>query len=89
MQRLKSKRVIVYSQLDCPACQWARDYLSRRAVAFEVRDITTDGEALEQLLTRYQSRSTPTIIVGDQIMIGFDPQRLDAMLAASEDPGED
>jgi hypothetical protein len=30
---------------------------------------------------KYQSRSTPTIIVGEEIMIGFDPERLEQMLA--------
>jgi len=27
------------------------------------------------------SRSTPTIVVGDQVLIGFDPGRLEQMLA--------
>jgi hypothetical protein len=34
-----------------------------------------------ELVRTYKSNSTPTIIVGDQIMIGFDPKRLDEMLA--------
>lgn len=29
----------------------------------------------------YNSRSTPTIVVGDEVMIGFDPEQLDQMLA--------
>jgi hypothetical protein len=31
-------------------------------------------------VSKYQSRSTPTIVVDDEIMIGFDPERLDKML---------
>lgn len=34
-----------------------------------------------ELVGTYNSRSTPTIIVGEQVMIGFDPDRLDEMLA--------
>jgi glutaredoxin len=34
------------------------------------------------MVEKYQSRSTPTIVVGDQVMIGFDPQRLEQMLQA-------
>lgn len=34
-----------------------------------------------ELVRNYKSNSTPTIIVGDQVMIGFDPERLDKMLA--------
>lgn len=33
-----------------------------------------------ELVRTYKSNSTPTIIVGDQVMIGFDPERLDKML---------
>jgi hypothetical protein len=33
-----------------------------------------------ELVRTYNSRSTPTIVVGDQVMIGFDPEQLDKML---------
>jgi hypothetical protein len=33
------------------------------------------------LVKTYNSRSTPTIVIGDKVMIGFDPDRLDQMLA--------
>jgi hypothetical protein len=29
----------------------------------------------------YKSRGTPTIVVGEEIMIGFDPERLAKMIA--------
>jgi len=34
-----------------------------------------------ELVRTYNSRSTPTIVVGDQVMIGFDPEQLEKMLA--------
>jgi hypothetical protein len=34
-----------------------------------------------ELVRTYKSNSTPTIVVDDQVMIGFDPERLDQMLA--------
>jgi len=34
-----------------------------------------------ELVRKYNSNSTPTIVVDDQVMIGFDPKRLDQMLA--------
>jgi hypothetical protein len=40
-----------------------------------------DQQAIFELVRKYNSRSTPTIIVGDQVMIGFDPEQLDRMLA--------
>jgi hypothetical protein len=29
----------------------------------------------------HQSRSTPTLVIGQEVMIGFDPERLDELLA--------
>jgi len=46
-----------------------------------VKDVSSDQQAVFELIRTYKSRSTPTIIVGDQVMVGFDPERLDAMLA--------
>ena len=40
-----------------------------------------DREAIAELVYTYNSRSTPTIVVGDKVMIGFDPEQLDKMLA--------
>jgi len=36
---------------------------------------------VRDLVGKYQSNSTPTIIVGEEVMVGFDPERLEQMLA--------
>jgi len=46
-----------------------------------VKDVTIDQQAVFELVRKYNSRSTPTIVVGEQVMIGFDPERLEQMLA--------
>ncbi len=43
--------------------------------------MSADTAAVEELVYKYQSRSTPTVVVGDEVMVGFDPERLDQMLA--------
>jgi glutaredoxin len=43
--------------------------------------VSSDQRAVFELVRTYNSRSTPTIVVGEQVMIGFDPEKLDAMLA--------
>jgi glutaredoxin len=46
-----------------------------------VKDVSSDQKAVFELVRTYNSRSTPTIVVGEEVMIGFDPERLDQMLA--------
>jgi glutaredoxin len=60
----------------------AKAFLSERGVEFEVKDVTNDYAAVRELVGKYQSRSTPTIVVGDEVMIGFDPERLEQMIAS-------
>jgi glutaredoxin-like YruB-family protein len=75
------KRVVLYSQPGCPPCVAAKRFLSNLGVAFEYRDVQADPVALSELVA-LQSRSTPTIVVDEEVMIGFDPERLEEMLGA-------
>jgi glutaredoxin len=49
-------------------------------VDFEERDISRDESAVEELTQKYGSTSTPTIVVGDKVLVGFNPKRLDQLL---------
>lgn len=73
------KRVILYSQPGCPPCYAARQFLTARNISFEYKDVQADSAALRELV-RLNSRSTPTIVVGEEVMIGFDPDRLESLL---------
>jgi protein-disulfide isomerase len=46
-----------------------------------VKDVSADQAAVFELVRKYNSRSTPTIVVGDKVMIGFNPEQLEQMLA--------
>jgi hypothetical protein len=49
-------------------------------VEYVDKDITADRQFVRELVGTYKSRSTPTIVVGEEVMIGFDPAKLDQML---------
>jgi hypothetical protein len=36
---------------------------------------------VRELVDKYKSHATPTIVVGEEIMVGFDPERLEKLLA--------
>ncbi len=82
---MPAPRIILYSQPACPPCFAARAYLKARKLSFEYKDIQADPEALRELVA-LKSQSTPTLVVGDQVLIGFDPEKLDALLALSVEP---
>jgi hypothetical protein len=39
-----------------------------------------DPQAVEDLVHTYNSRCTPTLVIGEEVMIGFDPDRLDELM---------
>ena len=79
---MSPKQITLYSQPDCPPCDVLKSYLVEHGIPFEERDITRDPAALHELASKYQSQSTPTTVIGDQVMIGLNFERLEAMLRA-------
>jgi glutaredoxin len=66
--RLLSSRTCIY-------CDRARDWLTRHAIPFEECFVEQDAVCLQ----RYQAtgaRGTPTVQVREQVLLGFDPQRV-------------
>ncbi|MBZ5629734.1 MAG: glutaredoxin family protein [Acidobacteriia bacterium] len=47
---------------------------------YEDRDVSADEQAVNDLVYKYQSRSTPTLVIGEEVMNGFDPDRLDELM---------
>jgi glutaredoxin len=56
------------------------EYLSQRGIAFVAKDVVEDEDALRELVEDHHSRSTPTIVVDGQVLIGLDRGRLEALL---------
>ncbi|MBZ5599265.1 MAG: glutaredoxin family protein [Acidobacteriia bacterium] len=49
-------------------------------MAYQDRDVSSDQDAVQDLVYKYGSRSTPTVVIGDEVMIGFDGERLNQLL---------
>jgi len=73
-------RVILFTQPDCPPCHIVKLFLTERGVAFEERDISRNATAMRELTEKYNSHSTPTLVIGNEVMVGFNPERLDEIL---------
>ncbi len=73
-------KVIVFTQQDCPPCGWVKNFLAERGVEFEERSIDSGFAVVRELTQTYKSQSTPTVVIGDQVLIGYDPERLVQLL---------
>jgi glutaredoxin len=62
-----------YTEPGCAACIDAKKFLISHRIPFEERDIRANPEYLRILTEELDSRTTPTLVVGGNIIVGFDP----------------
>ena len=75
------EKVKIYSTPTCPYCKMAKEFLSQKGVEFIDYDLTKDREALEEMRRiTGGARSVPVIAVCNEVMIGFDRERLEQAL---------
>ncbi|WP_075981094.1 glutaredoxin domain-containing protein [Bacillus massilinigeriensis] len=70
-------KLVLYSQPDCPPCEYAKRYFEDSGIPYIVKDIKKDKEARNELIHKYHSFSTPTFVINDDvIIIGFDQEKI-------------
>ena len=81
------QEVIVYSTPFCGPCEQLKEYLRSRRVLYTVKDPHMDEDAADYLESR-GVYTTPVLRVGEEILTGFEPAQVDALLGlALEDEG--
>lgn len=76
--------ITIYTTPGCSACAAVKQYLTRKGLAFEEKDVTTDPAWLDEMKAVSGVRIAPVTVVGEQAIYGtFDRQLLaiDAALA--------
>ncbi|RSD28195.1 glutaredoxin family protein [Mesobacillus subterraneus] len=76
--------IIVYTQNDCPPCTIIKMFLKDFGFTYEERNIHEDEKSRQELTQQYNSYSTPTIVIGDEVITGFDLERLKQVLNIDE-----
>lgn len=71
--------VLLFTQPGCFSCELMRVYLEAREIAFEERDISLPENRLAMTET-HQSNETPTLVIDEEVITGFDPALLDQLL---------
>ena len=60
-------------------CDRVKEFLSQKGVDFSERDITVDGQAIAEL-DELGYMTTPVTVIDGEVVVGFDPERLDELL---------
>ena len=83
--------IVLYSTDWCGVCKKAKKFMQKQGLIFTEKDIEKDKKAAQELQAKLQragqsSRGVPVIDVGGQLMMGFDPNRLLALVQSASQP---
>ncbi|MHB8052954.1 MAG: FAD-dependent oxidoreductase [Methanoregula sp.] len=80
-------KVTVYSTKQCQYCRMAKAFLDKHGVLYESIDVGSDSKAAEKMIALSGQQGVPVIVVDDEVIVGFDSQRLNELFgeASPED----
>lgn len=73
--------VTVYSTPTCPYCIRVKGYLSQIGIAYANIDVSADKDGLEKMVNISGQMGVPVIDIDGQIVVGFDKDKIDKLLA--------
>ncbi len=78
------QQVTIYSTKNCPYCRMAKAFLDKNNVPYANIDVGEDAEAAKKMVALSGQLGTPVITVNDEVIVGFDSQRLNALFGDAE-----
>ena len=75
-----NKHVTIYSTPTCHFCHMAKEFFTEKNVAYTAYDVASDAEKRQEMIKLTGQLGGPVIVVGGDIMVGFDRQKLAAKL---------
>ena len=87
-QALTIRRVTIFTTPTCQYCKMAKAFFKAHAVAYQEKDVTTDARAGQMMMELSGQLGTPVISITDrtaqQVVVGFQPDKLSRLLGLSE-----
>lgn len=77
-----NKTVTIYSTPVCHFCHAAKDYFKENNVEFTEHDVASDAEKREEMIGLTGQLGVPVIRIGDDVVVGFDEEKVKELLAA-------
>jgi len=70
------KNVTIYSTPTCHFCQMTKEFLKEKGIAYTEHNVASDLEKRQEMIQKSGQMGVPVILVGDEMIIGFDQGRL-------------
>ena len=77
----KGHSITVYSTQTCPWCYKAKEFLKEKGVSYKDVDVGADQEAANEMVEKSGQMGVPVIDIDGKIIVGFDKEELEKVLA--------
>jgi len=74
--RIRPGEVTIYTTPTCPWCHKAKAWLRDKKIRYREVDVTSDRNGLDEMVKRSGQTGVPVIVVGDEVIVGFNQNRL-------------
>lgn len=75
-----NKTVTIYSTPTCHFCNMTKEFLKEKGIGYSEFDVAHDLEKRQEMFQKSGQMGVPVIFVGDEMIIGFDKERLESSL---------
>ncbi len=76
----QQKPVAIYSTPTCHFCQMAKEYFAEHNIQFTNYDVSKDLERRQEMFDITSQMGVPVIVIGDDVIIGFDREKIADLL---------
>ncbi len=76
--------VTIYTTPTCHFCKMAKEFFNEKNIVYTNYDVASDAAKREEMIKLTGQLGVPVIVVGSDIMIGFDRSKLAAKLGITE-----
>ena len=74
------KKVTIYSTPTCHFCHMTKDFLKEHNIGFTDYDVAHDLAKRQEMIQKSGQMGVPVIFIGDEMIIGFDKERIASSL---------
>ena len=74
------QNVTIYSTPTCHFCHMAKVFFKEKNVAYTEYNVASDLEKRKEMIEKSGQMGVPVIIVGDELMVGFDKPKIIQLL---------
>lgn len=83
MDTKETKKVEIFSTETCHFCHMAKDWLAAKGIPFVDYNVGSDVEKRKEMMEMTGQLGVPVIKIGDDIMIGFNPDQMAKILGVA------